>query len=197
MTTPVTPGKRSSGKGRSRLRKTAIWALSIATRHRASVDARPRKVDAKLDVAWMRFKHGVTYQVAQPRIGVVRLIGWAQWMVALAGVRHSLHEILAVPCHIHLDPVGHAQAARPFRRVVNLGERFLQARVGELPHVAADREALHIRRKIGCDPAHGRYTRSVVKVSSDGGRRGNCSRTALRSAMPSSSPTWDSSAPLA
>lgn len=64
----------------------------------------------------------------------------------LCNIGHPLHEVVAVPRHIHLDPVGHAQAARSFRRVVDLGERVLQARVGELPDPAADGEALYVWR---------------------------------------------------
>ena len=60
---------------------------------------------------------------------------------------------------------------------------------------SADREALRIRPWIQVGVGHHRYTRSSVRASRLGNRRGNCVRTELLSAMPSNRPTCSSSAP--
>ena len=117
------------------------------------------------------------------------LVGGAGGMVPVPGIRHALDLVLATEGDVHLDTARHAQAPRTGWCVVGQPERSLQLRILSVVDLPADREPLSVHRSAGRSSRWRIHASSSSTLASSARGRGSCSRTALRSAMPSTSPT--------
>ena len=140
---------------------------------------------------------GLADQFAQARHRRPRLVARAGGVVPVPGLGHALDLEVAMEGDVHLDATGHAKAARPARRLVGLGQQVLQLRIVGVDHAPTDRKALPVHHRLlprlhrRCSPSAGApcHASSSSTLASSGRGLGSCSRTALRSAMPSTSPT--------
>jgi hypothetical protein len=164
---------------------------------------RPREVHVQFHPRRIQLDDGLADQFAQARHRRPRLVARAGGVVPVPGLGHALDLEVAMESDVHLDAAGHAQAARPARRLVGLGQQVLQLRVVGVDHAPTDRKALPVHPRLlprlhrRCSHSAGApcHASSSSTLASSGRGLGSCSRTALRSAMPSTSPTWSSSAP--